>query len=208
MAKQEKPKQKKSDRIIGRRYRYTKDYEIVPAIGANGRRQKQLLYTADWILPANEPEEYKALVLRMRILLALSVAAVLCATQALPAPMTNKWYLPVLMVSVFPLAYQIMSAVRLPAQKKRMERQEFDKGFVRLGHCAMFAFVVICAAALGLLVYWIVAAATELEGEAPYSLRDGLFAALLALAAAAELLLWRLCRQIRPETVPNAVRED
>lgn len=207
MAKQEKPKAKRSDRIIGRRYRYTGDYQIVPGIGSSGRPQKQVLYTADWVMPANEPREYKRLVLGLRVLLAVAVAAVVCATQVLPAPMTNKWYLPVLVISFFPLAYQIMGAFRMPAERIRMERQEYDKSFLRVRHSAVFVLVLICLSALGTVIYWIVAAGGKLEGAMPYSLRDGIFAGLLVLAAAAELLLHRLGGRLRTDTVENAVHE-
>lgn len=208
MAKQEKPKAKRSDRIIGRRYRYTGDYQVVPAIGSNGRPQKQLLYTGDWVMPLNEPEEYRRLVRWLRMLTAVAAAAVVCATQVLPAPTTNKWFLPVLVVSFFPLAYQIMGAFRMPAERKRMERQEYDKSFLRLRHTAVFTLVLICLSALGTGIYWIVAAGGKLEGAAPYSLRDGIFAGLLVLAAAAELLIRKRAGSLRTETVENAVRED
>lgn len=202
MAKEKQEKARRADRLIGRRYRYTKDYQVLPGLGPKGSREKRVIYTGEWILPANDGESYQKLVKALRLLTALAVLAVLGALAILPPPMENKWYLPVLTVSLFPLAYQIMGAVSLPSQKTHMERQRYDKSVVRVGHSAMFAFVVMCLAALGLLVYWIVAASGGL-GSPAYTGRDAAFALLLVLAAAAELLSWKLYGRIQPETVPN-----
>ncbi len=202
MAKEKQEKSRRADRLIGRRYRYTKDYQVLPGLGPKGSREKRVLYTGDWYLPVNDGEEYRKLVKALRLLTALAALAVLGALAILPPPMENKWYLPVLTVSLFPLAYQIMGAVSLPSQKTHMERQRYDKSVVRVGHSAMFAFVVMCLAALGLMVYWIVAASGGL-GSPAYTGRDAVFAVLLILAAAAELVSWKLYGRIQAEKVPN-----
>lgn len=204
MAKQGKKSGERAGRLIGRRYRYTDDYKVVPSIGAGGRHEKRVIYTGEWIRPTNGEAAYRRLVRAIWVLLALAVLAVIGAVQILPPPMTNKWYVPVLMISVFPLAYQVLGAVRIPPAVTCMERQHYDKSFVRTGHSATFAFVVMCLAALALVIYWIVAAVGTVEGEAPYSLRDGLFAVLLAAAAAAELGIRKLVGQLATENVENS----
>ena len=204
MAKDGKKSGERSNRIIGRRYRYTGDYKVVRAIGAGGRHEKRVIYTGEWIRPTNDEFAYKRLVRMIWALLAAAILAVVGAVQIVPPPMTNKWYVPVLMVSVFPLAYQVLGAFRIPPAVTCMERQHFDKSFVRVGQSAVFAFVVMCLAALVLLIYWIVAAVGTIEGETPYSVRDAGFALLLAAAASAELLIRRLCRRITTETLENS----
>lgn len=207
MAKQANKDGKRSDRLIGRRYRYTADYQIVPALGPGGTRSKRLIYRGEWILPVNDAAEYRRLVLSMRLLLALAVGAVIGALMVLPPPMENKWYVPVLVFSSFPIAFEIMGAVRLPASPRHMERQHFDKSFLRLGHSAMFAFVVMCAAALGLAIYWIVVSVRTVEGAQPYAAGDAVFAVLLAAAAAAEFQIYRLHKRIRTETLENSAHQ-
>ncbi len=199
MAKNQPKNEKRSDRIIGRRYRYTGDYKVLPAMG--GSRERRVVYVGKWILPANEPEEYRKIVLWMRLLLGVAVLAFAGAIQVLPAPMTNKWYVPVLMIAVFPLAYGVLGAFALPAARRRMERQQYDKSFVRVGHSAVFALAVMGLGALGTGIFWIVNAAGGLEPRLAYTLRDGLYLLLLALSAGAELAVWKLFRRVRPETL-------
>ena len=206
MGKQ-KGSEKRSDRIIGRRYRYTADYRVVPGLGPNGSRERRVLYTAPWVVPVNDPAEYKGIVLRMRVLLALVGLAFLGAVTVLPTPMTHKWYLPLLMTALFPIAFQVMSLTFIPGEPKPLERQRFDKGFVRMGHSAMFAFVIMCLSGLGVVVYWLFAAFGTVEDSAPYALGDGLFALLLVVAAGAELTIYRLFGRIRTETRENTAAE-
>ena len=203
MAQREKKPDNRSSRILGRKYRYTEDYQVASALGPNGRLEKRVIYTGRWVRILNEEADYRRTVLALRILPPLAVLAILCAVEVLPLPMTHKWYVPVLLISLFPLAYQIMAIFGLPAERKPMERQKYDKSFVRLGHGAVFILVVLCASALGAVIYWIVYAVSGIEGGAPYSLRDGIFALLLVLAAAAELTIYRLYRSIRTDTVDN-----
>ena len=121
-----------------------------------------------------------------------------------PANMTHRWYMPVLVASVFPLAYQVMGAVSLPPKISYMERQKYDKSFVRVGHSAVFALVLFGLAALGCVIYWIIVAVSEyVEGSAPYSLNDGAFAALLVLAGAAELFNYRFFKRVQTDTFDN-----
>lgn len=204
MARSDSDAESRSSRIIGRRFRYTNDYKSVPSLTADGRRSNDLVYTGKWILPVNEESEYKRIVTLMRILLAVAAAAVIGAVAILPPPMTHKWYLPVLIVSFFPLAYEIMGAVKLPGKIRHMERMEYDKSFQRLGTAAMFAFVVICIAAVGVIVYWIIASTGGIEEAVPYSARDGVFAALVVVAAAAEFAIYKLYRRIKTETLENS----
>lgn len=204
MAKQEQKTEKRADKLIGRRYRYTADYQVVPALGPDGGSGKRVVYIGKWILPRCGEAGYSRLVPALWILTGFAVLAVLIAAQILPPPMEHKWYLPVLMISVFPLAYQVMGAFRLPARKKPMERQRYDKSFVRVGHSALFVFVLICAALLGDAAYWIVRACGALAGSASYSLRDGLFVLLLVLAAGAEFAAYRLFRTIQTDTLENS----
>ncbi len=202
MAQKPQKTEKKTNRLIGRRYRYTDDYQVVPALGNEGRG-KRILYIGPWILPTNELEEYKKLVLWIRILTVVAVAAALGAMNVVPPPSTHKWYLPILVFALFPLAYQVMGAATMPATLTHMERQRYDKGIVRAGQSAGFSLVVICLSALGCLVYWIIAAVGTIEGEAPYALGDGVFAALLVLAAAAEWMVRQLSRRIKTDTLDH-----
>ena len=197
-------KKERSNRIIGRRYRYTEDYRVVPALGRSGRQEKRVIYTAPWVVLRCEEAELRSRVLRMRILFAVAVLALIAALQVLPAPMENKWYVPVLMISVFPLAYQLLAVFTLPNEKKPMERQEYDKSFNRYRQSAVFALVMFCLAAVGTVVYWIVYAAGGLKNAAPYALGDAIFALLLASAAAAELMANRVARGVQTDTLENS----
>jgi hypothetical protein len=201
----EKPLQseKKSNGYVVRRYRYTNDYQVIPSLNPKGGRENRMFYIGSWIHPTNDEVEFKRLIFGMRLLTAVAVAAVLAALAVLPGPLTHKWFLPILVISSFPLAYQIMGAVMLPAKTTPMERRQYDKGILRTGHSAMFAFVVICMSALACLIYWIIAVAATIKGEAPYSLMDGVFAAMLVLGGVAELRVYRLSKQIKTELLDN-----
>lgn len=203
MAEKKQQSEKKSNRIIGRRYRYTGDYTVYQVLSPGGGMTKRVTYNGRWILPINDPEEYGKIVSLLWILTAVAAAAIAGALCVLPAPMTHKWYMPVLVMGLFPLGYQIMGAVMIPPQITHMERQRFDKSFLRTGHSAMFTFVVVCLSALGCGIYWIVYAVSTIEDSAPYSLMDGLFAFLLILAAAAEFTVYKTARRIKTDTLDN-----
>ena len=202
MAQKPRETEEKSNRLIGRRYRYTNDYQVVPALGSDGRG-KRIFYIGSWFLPVNEPVEYRKLVLWIQILTAAALAAVLVAVGIIPPPYDHKWYLPILVLGLFPLAFQVMGAVRIPGKIIHMEHQRYDKSIVRAGQSAAFALVVICISALGCLAYWIVAAVGTVPNEAPYAWTDGAFAALLILAAAAEWAVRRLSRKIKIDTLDH-----
>lgn len=195
--------EKKSNGYVVRRYRYTNDYQAVPSLNPKGGRDSRLFYIGPWIHPTNDEAEFKSLIFGMRLLTAVAVAAVLAALAVLPGPMTHKWFMPVLVISSFPLAFQIMGAAVLSAKTTPLERRQYDKGILRTGQSAVFTFVVICLAALGCLIYWIVAAAGDIEDSAPYALMDGVFAAMLVLAAVAELRVHRLSKAIKTELLDN-----
>ena len=203
MANQKPDSEKKTGRIVGRRYRYTGDYQVVAALGPNGRRGKQLIYLGQWIRPVNEAGEYKTIVLWLRILTAVAAVAAVCAMWIHPADMTHRWYVPILVAGLFPLLYQAMGAMTLPAEPSYMERQQYDKSFVRVGHSAAFALTLVCISALGCVIYWILVTVSEVEGSVPYSLKDGAFAALLVVTGLAELAAYRFFRKLRTETYDN-----
>ena len=46
MAKNESKTEQRSGRIVGRRYRYTEDYKVLPALGGPGGRGKRVIYTS------------------------------------------------------------------------------------------------------------------------------------------------------------------
>lgn len=189
---------------VARRYRYTNDYQAVPRLGPNGGRGKQLIYIGPWFLPTNEEAEYKKLVLWMWLLTAAAVAGVLGALLTHPAEKTFRLYLPVLVAGLFPLSFQIMGALTVPGKRSHMDRRQYDKGLGRIGGSAMASFVMICLTALGCLIFWIVTANREFDGKASYSLlHDGGFAALLVLAALAELTVKRLSGRIQVDMLPN-----
>ena len=202
MAKNERKTEQRSGGIVGRRYRYTEDYKILPALGGPGGRERRVIYTAPWTLPKLDEAAWKTLVRRLWILTALAVLAFL-GVFLLPMNWQTRWYMPVLALGCFPLAYQVMGAVSLPREKKPLERQQYDKSFVRVRHSAVFALVLICLSALGFGIWWILSAAGVLE-TVPFTARDAAFAALLILMAAAELLTCRLCRGIETETLENS----
>ena len=207
MAKSSSQPDKRSARIIGRRYRYTSDYQIVPALGPNDRG-KRVIYTADWVLPVNEEGEYRSIVLRLRLLTLAVWVCVLGAMAVVPLPMTHKWYVPVLVTALFPLCYQVMSLTAIPGQREKLERQRWEKGFVRMGTCAAVVLVILGLSALGDLAYWLVAAFGTVEDAAPFSLLDGGFVLLLVLAGGSELLIRKQNKRVRTETVANHTAED
>lgn len=203
MAKKEEKTEQRSGRIVGRRYRYTDDYQILPALGGPGARGKRVVYIAPWTVLTLDAQTWQKLVRALQWLTALAVLGFVAAFCAVPPPMENKWYVPVLAIAAFPLAYQVMGAVSLPREKKPLERQQYDKSFVRVHHSAVFAFVILCLSALCFAVCRILTAAGVLQA-APLAAGDAAFAALLVLMAAAELLIRRLCRGIKTDTLENS----
>lgn len=202
MAKTQQKSGKKSNRIVGRRYRYVNDYQTAPALGENGRG-KRVFYVGPWILPTISPELYKKVALCAWLLTAAALAAITGALAVVPTPMTHKWYVPILVAGLFPFSYQVMGAVMIPPTLRHMERQRYDKSIVRTGQSALFTFVMICVSALGCAIYWLVAALGTVEDEAPYALADGIFALLLVLAALSELAVRRLIGKIKVDTLDH-----
>lgn len=194
----------RSNRIIGRRFRYTEDYMAVPTISSTGRRVNELVYTGKWILPVNEEGEYKSLTLKMRILTAVALLAVIAAGVLVPLPLANKWFIPVLLAALFPLVYQIMGAVTLKSRPDYLERAQYDKTVVRTGHCAMAGFVIVCISAVLFIVYWMVVAFGSMEEAGAFGVRDAAVAAAIVIAALAELGVFLTFRKIKVETLENS----
>ncbi len=203
MAKNRQKNENRANRIIGRRYRYTDDYKVVSALGGPGSRGKRVIYTAPWTVLELDEDRWQKVVRALWTLTALAVVCYVGAFCSVPPPTENRWYAAVLAVGAFPLAYQVMGACTLPRTKKPLERQQYDKSFVRLWHSAVFAFVILCISAVGFAAYWILGAAGVLKA-APFAGGDAAFAALLVIMAAAELLIRRICRGIKTDTLENS----
>ena len=139
----------------------------------------------------------------MRILTAVAVPAVLGATALVPVPLVSKWFLPVLLLALIPLVYQVMGAVLLKNKPCYLERSQHDKSIVRTGHSAMAAFVIICIAAAVFAAYWLTAGFGSEEYSA-FGVRDAAVAALIVIAALAEWGAFAAFRKIRVETVENS----
>ena len=205
MAKQDSEQRKEREpRLIGRRYRYTKDYKRTTYVGANGRPKDRIVYIGKWICPTDEPETYRRIVLTLRIAIGVAAAAIIAALFIVPAPMENKWHVPVLALSLFPLAFGVIGACMLPNKPTPMERAKFEKSFQRMKHSAVAGLIILVLAAIGAIVYWILAATGVYRNAAPFALADGIFFVCLPLAAAAYVAIYREAGKLNTETRENA----
>ena len=198
-----KKSSERSESLVFRRFRYTDDYKAVPTISANGRQTNSLVYLREWYLPVNEPGEYKRIVLIMRVLTAAALAGALGASALVPLPLVSKWFIPVLLLALIPMVYQIMGVVMLGNKPRHMERSQHDKSVIRSGHSAMAGFVIICIAALVFILYWVTSGFGSDEYSA-FGLRDAGVAALIVLSALAEWGVYASFRKIKVETVENS----
>lgn len=192
----------KTEKRLFRRLRYTEDYKSTPYVGANGKSRERLTYIGEWYCPTNADYTRIAWTARAAVLLAL-ISAV-GALFVLPPPMNNKWYAAVLTVSLFPLAYAVMGAVRLPVKPDPMERVTYDKSVLRMKHSAAATLIIDALTVLGVIVYWILAATGVYADAAPFALGDGIFLACLAISVAANVLLYAKTAQISIEKRENA----
>lgn len=191
-------------RLIGRRYRYTKDYKRTTYVGVNGRPKERVVYIGKWICPTDDPETYRRIVLVLRIAVGIAAAAVAGALFSVPAPMEHKWYVPVLVLSLFPLAYAVIGACLLPNKPTPMERAKFDKSFLRMKQSAVAGLIILALAAIGAIVYWILKATGVIQNAAPFALLDGIFFLCLLLGAAAYVAIYREAGKLHTETRENA----
>ena len=185
-----------------RRFRYTDDYRRTTYVGANGRPKERITYIGPWYCPVNDEREYRRIAVISRVAVAVAVLATIGALLSIPAPLEHKWYAVVLSVSLFPLAYAVMGAVRLCGRPEPTERQRYDKSVLRMKHSAVANLVIYALTAIGLIVYWVLKSCGVIEA-ASYALGDGIFAGCLVLAAAASLLLYRTVNQIQTEVRDN-----
>lgn len=192
------------EKRIFRRFRYTEDYRTTTYVGANGKPKDRVTYIGEWYCPVNPAEEYRSIVVFAWVLVILSTLAVFGALFSLPAPLEHKWYAVALSFSLFPLAYAIMGVARLPRKPEPMERARHDKTVLRLKHSAVAILVILGLTAVGLIVYWILAASKVLKNAAPYAIGDGIFLGCLLVAAAANILLYAKMKQIKTETRENS----
>lgn len=190
-------------KIVGRRYRYTSDYKTTRYLGPDGREERRIVYIGKWICPLNDETELKRIVLTSRILVGVTLLAVLFAFFILPTPTEGKLYLPILVASLFPIAYEIMAAFRLSAKKEKTERINFDKGFIRLKTSCVICIVIVLMATVGLIVYWALALFKVFEPPAPYSLRDALFALGIIAALASSLIIYKQMKLVCTEEIEN-----
>lgn len=190
-------------KLIGRRYQYTKDYKTTPYLGPNGREEKRLVYVGKWINPLNDEAELKRIVLVSRLLVAASLTAFIFAMFILPPPTEGKWFLLPLVTAVFPLAYEVMAAFRLPNKKEKMERINFDKSFIRLKHSSVICIVMVLLSALGLIIYWALVLFGVFEPPAPFAAGDALYALGVAALAAASFIIYRQMKLVRTEELEN-----
>lgn len=190
-------------KIIGRRYRYNDDYKTAPRLDAKGRYD-ELIYIGKWINPLNGDAEYAKSVLLARIFVTVSVITVIAALVILPPPMSNKWYLPVLTTSVFPIAYEIMAAVALPSKRRPMERIKYDKSFGRLRVLPIVCFIIFGLTLIGVVVYWVLAAVKVIPDAPSYTVRDAAFVLFVLASAAANAKILYEIKKIKTETRENS----
>lgn len=186
-----------------KRFRYADDYRRTTYVGANGRSKERITYIGSWFCITNDAAEYRGIALRLRVFTAIAALATLGALFSIPAPLEHKWYAVVLTLSLFPIAYAIMGAVRLPNKPEPIERQRYDKSVVRMKHSAIANLVICALTAIGLIVYWVLYACGVIAA-APYALGDGIFLGCLVLAAAMNLLLVGTVNKITTEVRENS----
>lgn len=191
------------EKRVFRRFRYTEEYRSTPYVGANGKSKERFTYIGEWYCPVNEAGEYKGIVIAAWAAVIVAVLSTLGALFSIPAPLENKWYVVALTFSLFPLAYAVMGAARLPSKPEPMEHARFDKSVLRLKHSAVAVLVILALTALGLIAYWILTAC-GVYAAAPYALGDGIFAGCILLAAAANVLLYAKMKQIKTEVRENS----
>ena len=190
-------------KIVGRRYRYTGDYRTTAYLGPNGREEKRIVYIGKWIYPLNDESELKRIVLTARIFVAVTLIAVLFSLFILPPPVEGKWYVLPLVISLFPVAYEVMSAFLLSSKKEKFERIKFDKSFIRLRTSSVICIVTVLMAAVGLIIYWALALFKVFEPPASYSLRDALFALSIIAALASSFITYKQMKLVRTEELEN-----
>ncbi|MBR5947860.1 MAG: hypothetical protein IKZ82_04305 [Clostridia bacterium] len=190
-------------KLVGRRYRYTNDYKTTPILGPGGREEKRIVYIGKWICPLNDAAELKRIVLIARILVAVTLFAVLFSLFILPPPTENKWYILPMVTALFPITYEVMSALMLSSKKGKLERIKFDKSFIRLKTSSVICIVIVLLAAVGLIVYWALALFKVFAPPAPYTVRDALFALCIAAALASSFIINRLMKSVRTEELEN-----
>ena len=197
------PEETQLAKLIGRRYRYTQDYKTVPYLGPSGREENRVVYIGKWINPLNSEAEYSRIVLISRILVAVSLIAVIFAVYILGANVENKWFMLPMVITIFPIAYEVMSAFMLPSKPEKMERIKFDKSFIRLKTSSVICIAAVLLAAVGFIIYWALVLFKAFEPPAPFSLRDALFALGTAAALASSFIIYKQMKLVRTEELEN-----
>lgn len=190
-------------KIVGRRYRYTSDYKTTRYLGPSGREEKRIVYIGKWIRPLNDESQLRRIVLTARVFVAVTLIAVLFSLFILPPPAEGKWYVIALVVSLFPIAYEVLSAFLLSAKAEKFERIKFDKSFIRLRTSSVICIVTVLLAAVGLIIYWALALFKVFEPPAPYSLRDALFALGIIAVLASSFIINNQMKLVRTEELEN-----
>lgn len=191
-------------KIIGRRYRFVDDYKKTVYVGANGKPKDRIIYIGQWVCPLNDESEFSRIVLISRIAIGIAAAALIAALLVMPGNLSNKWYMPVAALAVFPLVYGISGAFAMPSRKKPMERRKFSQSFERSKLSAIAVLAILALSALTWLVIWILAWTGTLKDIAPFAAQDVLFIVFLAIAAAASLVIIRKTKELKTELRENS----
>ncbi len=191
-------------KIIGRRYRFVDDYKKTVYVGANGRPKDRITYIGQWVCPLNDESDYSRIVLVSRIAICVAAAALIAALLIMPGNLSNKWYMPVAALAMFPLVYAIMGAFAMPGRKKPMERKKFSQSFERSKISAIAALVILALSALIWLVIWILAWTGKLQDIASFAAQDVVYIVCLVIAAAACFVIIRKTKEVKTELRENS----
>lgn len=191
-------------KIVGRKYRFVDDYKKTVYVGANGKSKDRVTYIGKWVWLQNDDEAYSRIVLFCRIAIGVAVAALIGSVFILGNTTGGKWYMPVAVLTVFPLAYAIMGAVAMPGRKKPMERKKFNDSFERTKIAAYLTLIFLGLSALTWLICWILTWNGVKVVQSEFSWQDAGFLVCLVLSAAASLVIIRKIKEIKTELRDNA----
>ena len=133
--------------------RYVEDYRIVEYTNAKGKIKRKAEYIGQWYVPLiSEQEQHKMHIVFWTVSLIIFVSN--AAALLLPYAADSELYVVLpCALSLFPALYLIMALFAQPKVGKRMERIQYEHGYLRVGRSSVAIMILCGVAMIGAIVY-------------------------------------------------------
>ncbi|MDO4565027.1 MAG: hypothetical protein Q4C04_05385 [Clostridia bacterium] len=179
-----------------KKFSFIDDYELVPGVDAKGRTRQTVRYIGPYHWFVDGEGEVKRRLIAIRALTAGAVLLTLVA-MFVPHGADNVLYvMGIMMLNLFPLAYIIAGAARLPFKIEPMKRDSYAYSIKRMQTCALGLLLITAAGLIGNICHWIFVGGN-------FSFGDVIFIVCALGSCCICYIIYHQLKSIKTELKPN-----